>query len=84
MQEEFQAYGLPLWFMRLIGVVKPLLAALLIAGIWYNPLIRPAATGMLLLMLGAVLMHIKVKDPVKKSLPAASLLMLSISLVAAG
>jgi hypothetical protein len=30
MQEEFQTYGLPLWFMRLVGVVKLLLAALLI------------------------------------------------------
>jgi hypothetical protein len=82
MQEEFQTYGLPIWFMRLISVSKLLLAALLIAGIWYNPLIKPAATGMLLLMLGAVLMHFKVKDPVKKSLPAASLMILSISLLA--
>ncbi len=82
MREEFAVYGLPEWFMKLIGFFKLLLATMLIAGIWLPVLTKPAALGMVILMLGAVLMHFKVKDPLKKSLPACSLLILS-SIVAA-
>jgi hypothetical protein len=35
-------------------------------------------------MLAAVLMHAKVRDPLKKSLPAASLLILSLMVVFSG
>jgi hypothetical protein len=34
-------------------------------------------------MLGAVLMHLKVKDPLKKALPAFSLLVLSVIVILA-
>ena len=34
MKEEFEAYGLPFWFMNLIGFLKLTLASLLIAGIF--------------------------------------------------
>ena len=81
MKEEFEAYGLPLWFMKLIGFLKLLLAALLIAGIWLPGLVNPAATGMAILMLGAIVMHFKVKDPTLKSLPALTFLVLSLILV---
>ena len=82
MREEFAVYGLPEWFMKLVGFFKLLLATMLIAGIWLPVLTKPAALGMVILMLGAVLMHFKVKDPLKKSLPAFTLLTLS-SIVAA-
>ena len=78
MKEEFAVYGLPAWFMVVIGVLKVLLAALLIVGIWVPVLIRPAAIGMAVLMLGAVSMHVKVKDPPLKSLPAFTMLVLSL------
>ena len=39
---------------------------------------RPAAMGMAVLMLGAMSMHLKVRDPLKKSLPAFTLLVLSV------
>jgi len=39
---------------------------------------RPAAYGMAVLMLGAIVMHFKVKDPLKKSLPAFTMLLLSL------
>lgn len=81
MKEEFEAYGLPLWFMKLIGFLKLTLAALLIAGIFVPVLIKPAAIGMSVLMLGAIAMHIKVKDPLVKSLPAFSFLVLSLILI---
>jgi uncharacterized membrane protein YphA (DoxX/SURF4 family) len=81
MKEEFSTYGLPSWFMILIGSLKIILATLLVVGIWLPVLVRPAAIGMGALMLGAIIMHFKVKDPPLKSLPAFTFLVLSIVLV---
>jgi uncharacterized membrane protein YphA (DoxX/SURF4 family) len=80
MKEEFRVYGLPSWFLLLIGSLKILCAASLIAGIWVPLLTKPAAIGLALLMLGAVAMHFKVKDPIKKSLPAFTILILCLIL----
>ena len=76
LKEEFAVYGLPGWFMGVVGFFKLLFAVLLIAGIWFSPLTKPAAAGMAVLMLGAVSMHVKVKDPLKKALPALGMLVL--------
>src|SRR5664279_2081586 len=76
LREEFPAYGLPAATMYLVGAIKILLALALIAGIWFPLLIRPAAIGMGLMMLGAVAMHLKIKDPLQKSLPAAGIAVL--------
>jgi uncharacterized membrane protein YphA (DoxX/SURF4 family) len=78
MKEEFQVYGLPGWLVGVIGFLKLLFAVLLIAGIWFPTVTKPAAIGMAVLMLGAVAMHFKVKDPPKKSLPAFTMLVLSL------
>jgi len=78
MKEEFAAYGLPFWFMLVISAIKLLLAVLLIAGIWFPVVTQPAAVAMAALMLGAVAMHFKVQDPLKKSLPAFAMLVMSI------
>jgi len=76
MREEFAAYGLPAWFMWVVGGLKVSLAILLIVGLWVNTVTRPAAIGIAVLMLGAIAMHVKVGDPLRKSLPATSLLLL--------
>ena len=81
MKEEFAAYGLPGEFMVLIGAAKILLALCLIIGIWVPVLVKPAALAMALLMIGAVSMHVKVKDPLQKSLPAFTMLVLSLVVV---
>lgn len=78
MQEEFAVYGLPGWFMYAVGALKLLLAVLLMAGTWMPRLVFPAAVGMAVLMAGAVAMHVKVKDPLKKTAPALSMLALSL------
>lgn len=78
MREEFEAYGLPFWFMCVIGTFKITFALMLLAGIWYESVVLPVAIGMAVLMAGAVSMHIKVKDPPKKALPASTVLLLSI------
>jgi len=76
LREEFEVYGLPGWFMGVVGLLKLLCATLLIVGIWFPPVTRPAAAGLAVLMLGAVAMHVKVKDPAMRSLPAFTMLVL--------
>jgi len=76
MKEEFEVYGLPGWSVQVIGFLKVLCAVGLIAGIWYPAVTQPAAIVLAVLMLGAVAMHVKVKDPAKKSLPALTMLIL--------
>lgn len=70
MREEFQAYGLPFWFMCVVGALKLSLAATLLLALWWPALAAPAAVGLGTLMLGGVSMHLKVKDPLLKSIPA--------------
>jgi hypothetical protein len=77
MREEFEIYGLPTWFMGAIGFLKVSLALALFAGIWFPELTRYSAMGIATLMAGAVAMHVKVRDPLMKSVPAFSLLILS-------
>lgn len=80
-KEEFEAYGLPTWFMYLIGGVKSLLAVLLLASIFFPQVEAVAAYGIAVLMAGAVMMHIKIGDPLKKSFPAFSFLVLSLAVI---
>ena len=80
MREEFASYGLPLWFMWVVGGLKILFALSLLVGFWLPELIRPAAIGMAILMLGAIGMHIKVGDALKKAAPASTVLVLSLVL----
>lgn len=81
MKEEFAVYGLPGWSVNVIGGLKLLFAASLIAGFWYPGLTKPAAAGITILMLGAIAMHIKVKDSLQKSLPAFTMMILSLIVV---
>ncbi len=81
LSEEFAAYGLPGAAMYLVGGIKILLALALLAGIWFPALVDPAAIGMGLMMIGAVAMHLKIADPAKKSLPAASVAVLCLLIV---
>ena len=78
MSEEFETYGLPDWSMKLVGFLKISLATLLLAGIFASNLIIIGASGIAILMIGAIAMHIKIKDELKKSLPAFTFLVLSL------
>ena len=81
MKEEFAAYGLPAGAMYLVGFLKLLCALLLLVGIWLPAVTTPVAAGVALLMAGAIAMHLKIGDPMKKSLPAATLFVLSLLVV---
>jgi DoxX-like family len=77
MREEFAVYGLPGWFRSVIGTLKVGSALCLIAGLWLRFLVFPAALLVAVLMLGALAMHLKIRDPLKKSVPALVMLALS-------
>lgn len=76
LREEFAAYGLPFWFMCVVGVLKVGLAVALLVSLWHLPLAQPAAIGLGLLMLAAFAVHLKVKDPIKKALPSIAVLIM--------
>ena len=80
LKNEFTAYGLPLWSFYAIGFIKISSALLLLLGLWKPFLVFPAALVVSFMMIGAVCMHIKVKDPLKKSLPALIMLFFSIAI----
>lgn len=77
LRAEFAAYGLPPWVMSTVGAFKLGSATLLLLGLRYPALTRPAALGMAALMAGAVSMHVKVKDPLERAVPALTMLALS-------
>lgn len=74
--EEFRAYGLPVWFMYVVGAIKVVLSIMLLAGIWYPELRFPAAIGLAAMLAGSVVMHFKISDPLYKSFPAALFLVM--------
>jgi hypothetical protein len=80
MKEEFAYYGLPDWLMYVVGALKVAIAVCLVAGVWFPPLVLPAGLLLCVLMLGALAMHGKVRDPLKKSLPALAVLGLSVAI----
>ena len=82
LQEEFAAYGLPGFAFYVVGAMKIGAALVLIAGVWVALPVRAAAGLVAALMVGALAMHVKVGDPLMKSLPAAMMLVLSAAIVA--
>ncbi len=80
--EEFRRYGLPDWARVAIGTTKVALAILLLIGLVVTPVTLPAAALMSVLMAGAIVAHLKVRDPLTKAAPAAIMLLLSLVVVA--
>jgi hypothetical protein len=81
MQEEFVAYGLSKNVMIFVGTSKCICAVLLLISIVYPLAEFIGALGIAVLMGGAILMHIKINDPAKKSIPAAIFLVLSLAVL---
>lgn len=80
MKEEFQAYGLPEVMVYIVGFIKVALAVALLAGIWLEYLVDPAAIGLAVMMLGAIVMHLKISDPFSKNIPAIIVLLMCIAI----
>ena len=78
-KEEFAVYGLPDWSVYVVGATKIALAIALLAGYWKSELVVPAAISMDILMAGAVLCHLRIKeDSISRAVPASSMLLMSL------
>ncbi|MEQ8842316.1 MAG: DoxX family protein [Acidimicrobiales bacterium] len=77
MKEEFAAYGMSETTMYAVGAAKVGLAGLMLAGHAEPKLTRPASIGLAAFMAGAIGMHLKVGDPVKRYLPALTVFTLA-------
>ena len=81
MKEECTAYGLPMWMVYFVGILKVIFSIGLIAGLWIPELISLSASGIAIFMFFAILMHVKIKDPIKKSIPALTFMVLSLLII---
>ena len=77
LKEEFKAYGLPNFAYYVVGTLKIGSAIALILGLQNSQVTLVASLTIVVLMIGAVGMHIKVKDTFKKSIPALIMLIMS-------
>lgn len=81
LKEEFAVYGLPEWTFYLVGGLKIISGVLLLVGVFVPGVVRIPAAVVSVLMVGALAMHAKAKDPVKKYLPALSVLLMSLAIL---
>ena len=82
LSDEFAVYGLPKWFMYVVGSLKLSIAVILLVSVVVPSLLGLAvyALGVLvILMIGAVAMHIKVRDPFIKMMPALAMFTMAIA-----
>tara|TARA_B100001564_G_C20496525_1_gene604178 strand:- start:134 stop:514 length:381 start_codon:yes stop_codon:yes gene_type:complete len=78
-KEEFAVYGLPDWSVYVVGATKIALAIALLAGYWKSELVGPAAISMAILMMGAVICHLRIKeDSLSRAMPASVMLVMSL------
>ncbi|MFD1937345.1 DoxX family protein [Nonomuraea mangrovi] len=84
MAAQLSRLGVSAGLMRVIGALEILGAVGLIAGLWIEVLGVAAATGLALLMAGAVASHIKARDTAKHTLPSLVLLILSATALGLG
>ncbi|MCD8495093.1 MAG: DoxX family protein [Candidatus Pacebacteria bacterium] len=80
--DEFKAYGLPLWSVYVVGGIKLIAATALLVGIIIPLLVVPSALALLIMMMGAIAMHIKIKDSLMQTAPALIMLALAVAVIA--
>tara|TARA_R110002051_G_scaffold279303_1_gene340753 strand:+ start:6821 stop:7198 length:378 start_codon:yes stop_codon:yes gene_type:complete len=81
MKAEFANYGLPESMVYIIGGLKVISAFGLVLSIWFPQFALPAAAAMAILMVGAIIMHLRIKDDFIKSIPALLFLLLSLLII---
>jgi hypothetical protein len=70
MRQAAEHFGIPWPRYRLIGVLLMAAAVGIIAGIYWPVCGYLAASGMVLLLVGAFYLHLRARDPIVKMLPA--------------
>ena len=79
--EEFVYYKLPTWLRDLVGILKVSFGIMLLMGIYDEKFKIIGAGGLSLLMIAALLTHVKVKNPFHKAVPAVTLLSFSVIII---
>lgn len=74
--KEFKEYQLPAWFRDFVGILKISFVVMLLND--DKTVVLLGSGGIVILMLGAFFTHIRVKNPVSKMLPSATLMTLSL------
>ncbi len=77
---EFKKYGLPDWLRDFVGILKITCAILLLVGIERPRAAVFAGALLALLMVAALITHVRVKNPLFEMIPAATLLLLSLAI----
>ncbi len=75
-------FGIPWSRYRLLGVAELAAAAGVLIGIWWPAVGVAAATGMILLLVGALVTHRRAGDPIKEAVPALLVLVITIAYLA--
>lgn len=76
--EEFKQYGYPDWLRDFVGILKISFAICLLVGIGRPRAALLGGVGIALLMIAALITHLRVKNPPFKMLPSATLGLLSL------
>jgi hypothetical protein len=83
MKEEFAGYGLPVWSVYIVGGLKVIIAGVLLLNVFavgtINSVVTAALVLLTILMLGAISVHLKVKDSFIKFVPALLILGMTIA-----
>ena len=69
--EEFNYYKYPNWLRDLVGILKISMVIMIMSN--ETQLVDIGAIGIMILMLGAFVTHLKVKNPLSKMLPSMTL-----------
>ena len=78
LKDEFQVYALPEWTFYFVGGTKTLSALFIFLSIWIKEVpYEFFAIVLSILMIFAILMHLKVRDKHIKSMPALCMLVVS-------
>ena len=75
--EEFKQYGLPDWLRDFVGILKMTFSLMLLIGIERGLFAVMGGIGIAILMAAAFVVHLRVKNPLLKTLPCLTLLLLS-------
>lgn len=76
--KEFKQFGLSDLIRNAVGVSKIALSTLLVAGIWFSPLVYISSILMGLFMIAAQYNHFRIKNSLIKHLPSLILLILCV------
>ena len=78
-KKEFIDYKLPTWLRDLVGILKLSFSLMIISN--DKDLVWIGSMGIIVLMVGALSTHFKVKNPIQKMIPAITLSILCLMII---